>query len=154
MKNIIGIDPGLSGAIAMYDGAELLVWDMPFFEIAVNGKKRKRIDTVALHNLMRCNEIDHVYIEKVNAQPGNGTAAAFSFGYGCGVIDAVVQCSELPFTHVSPQRWKKDMGCPKEKDGARHRASQLLPKWAHCWQLRRQDGVAEAAMISMWGFKQ
>ncbi len=151
--NILGVDPGITGGLALYDGKELMVWQMPFFEIVVNGKIRKRIDVVGLHTIIATNEIDHAYIEKVNAQPGNGAAAAFAFGYGCGVIDSVVQCTAIPFTHVSSMKWKKAMDCPKEKDGSRQRASQLLPAYADCWGLKRQDGIAEAALIALYGWK-
>jgi crossover junction endodeoxyribonuclease RuvC len=94
---------------------------------------------------------DHIYIEKVSAQFGNGAASAFTFGFVCGVIESCVVSLAIPFTYVTPQAWKKAMDCPADKDGARQRATQLLPHLAHNWTLKRQDGVAEAALIALYG---
>lgn len=41
-KQIIGVDIGMNGAIALYDGKELLTWRMPVYEITKNGGKRKK----------------------------------------------------------------------------------------------------------------
>lgn len=154
MKTILGIDPGMSGALAIYDGTELIIHDMPTFEITKGKNKRKRIDVSALKRIVETCDFDtHAFIEQVSAQPGNGAAAAFTYGFGCGVIEAVVQCCGLAFTYAPPQTWKKAMSCPKDKDAARHRASQLLPKFAHCWDLKKHDGRAEASLIALYGFQ-
>ena len=52
---------------------------------------------------------------------------------------------------VHPQRWKRELGVPAGKDGARARASQLLPQAAGQWPLKKHDGRAEAALISVFG---
>lgn len=152
-KTILGLDPGLSGGLAYYNGAELIVYAMPFFNVEVGGKSRKRIDVQKLKSILMDNVVDHAVIEKVNAQPGNGTAAAFAYGYGVGVIDAAIACCGIPFTHVTPQKWKKAMDCPADKDAARKRASELLPSFSHCWSRRMDDGIAEAALIALYGMR-
>jgi hypothetical protein len=43
---------------------------------------------------------------------------------------------------------------PAEKDGARARASQLLPQHAGHWPLKKHDGRAEAALIALYGWRQ
>ena len=144
-----GIDPGMTGGIAFIDDDGLTVYKMPVYEITKGKSKRKRIDIHKLNEIMRYHAPDHVTIEQVSAQPGNGSAAAFTYGFGCGVIEAVVQCGGHPFTYVTPQRWKKAMQCPKDKDGARMRASQLFPDHADKWTRKNQDGLAEAALIAL-----
>lgn len=152
---VIGIDPGVTGCIAYYDGSELLLRDMPHFEIAKNGTKRKRIDVLGVRAAMvEFCEADHVFIEQVSAQFGNGAASAFTFGWGCGVIEAVVQLSGLPFTYVSAMKWKKELGVPADKDAARMIASRLLPQGAENWQRKKDDGRAESALIALWGYNQ
>jgi hypothetical protein len=42
---------------------------------------------------------------------------------------------------------------PAAKDGARARASQLLPGAADQWPLVKHDGRAEAALIALWGIR-
>lgn len=152
MKTILGIDPGMTGALAFYDKEELIIYDMPIHEIKKGKTKRKRIDPYGLLHILRENECDHVYIEQVSAQPGNGAAAAFTFGFGCGALECAVAAAGLPFTYVTPQKWKKSMACPKEKDGARMRASQLLPEFAHNWSLKKHHGRAEASLIALYGY--
>jgi len=152
-KTILGIDVGMSGALSSWDGHELIIHDMPTFEIKKGKTLRKRIDISALKRIVELNHLDtHVFIEQVSAQPGNGAAAAFTYGFGCGVIEAVVQCCGLPFTYVPPQTWKKAMQCPKDKDAARQRASQLFPQFSHNWDRKKDDGRAEASLIALYGY--
>ena len=51
---ILGIDPGLSGAIALLsqEGNVLAIEDMPTVEIVVNGKKRRTVPPAALVALL------------------------------------------------------------------------------------------------------
>ncbi len=157
--NIIGIDPGMGGGIAILsrDLKDNIVYDMPTLEISKNGNLRRMIDIPKLIAIIKSDDFngfpEHVFIEKVSAQPGNGAASAFTFGFGCGVIEAVVVAIGLPFTYVTAMKWKKEMECPKDKDGARMRASQLLPNMAHNWDRKKDDGRAEAALIALWGIK-
>lgn len=151
--NVIGIDPGMTGALCYYSTHSKITYEMPVFEVVKNGGKRKKINTMGLLEILRFCKPDHVFIEQVSAQPGNGAAAAFTYGFGAGVLEACVAACGIPFTYVLPQVWKKEMGCPKEKDGARLRASQLMPELANKWQLKKQDGVAEAALIALYGYR-
>lgn len=154
MKTILGIDPGMGGALVSISETEKIVYDMPTFEITKNGGKRRMIDIQKLMHIIKSDKATHVFIERVNAQPQNGVAAAFTFGFGCGVIEACVTAAGIPFTYVTPQSWKKAMSCPADKDGARMRASQLLPDMSHNWDLKKHDGRAEAALIALYGLGQ
>lgn len=147
MKTILGIDPGMNGAIAFYDGDELMIRDMPVFA----RNKTKRVDASALHRFATEFKADHAYIEQVNAF-GMGASSAMNFGWTCGAIEACVAAANIPFTYVTPQKWKKALQCPKDKDGARMRATQLLPTHYENWPLKKHDGRAEAALIAYYGF--
>ena len=68
-----------------------------------------------------------------------------------GVILGVLASRSVPLLLVSPVSWKRALGVPKAKDGARARASQLLPEAAHQWRLKRHDGRAEAALLALYG---
>lgn len=151
-KSVIGIDVGMTGALCYMNGMEKITYEMPTYEVVKNGSKRKKLNTMAILEILRFCKPDHVWIEQVSAQPLNGSAAAFTYGFGAGVIETCCVALGIPFTYVLPQVWKKAMNCPKDKDAARLRASQLLPDLAHNWSLKRQDGVAEAALIALYGF--
>lgn len=154
MKTILGIDPGLSGALAFYDGDELIVYDVPTLNIERNGKNKRQILVPALVSLIDLNRPAHAYLELVGAMPGQGVSSMFQMGRGFGQIEGILMSLRIPVTYVTPQKWKKDLSVPKDKDGARMRASQLMPNFAHNWDLKKHDGRAEAALIALWGFKQ
>lgn len=147
MKTILGIDVGLYGALAFYDGTELLIYKMPTYKMG----KANHIDPLRIADIIRINKPDHAYVEQVNAF-GMGRTSAFNFGEGCGAIRGVLAALAIPMTFVTPQTWKKAMSCPTDKQEARARASQLLPQHKDNWPLKGDDGAAEAALIALYGF--
>lgn len=151
-KTILGIDPGSNGCLSFYDGTELIVHDMPTYEIKKGKTVRKKVDFRKLCDIMMGDHVDHAYVENVSAQFGNGAASAFSFGWACASVENALIACNVPFTYVTPQSWKKAMQCPAEKDWSRMRASQLLPGFAHNWDRKKDDGRAEASMIALYGF--
>ncbi|UOF76915.1 holliday junction resolvasE [Bacteriophage sp.] len=46
-------------------------------------------------------------IEKVGAMPGQGVTSMFSFGFGCGMLEGVIQTLGLPYVKITPQTWQK-----------------------------------------------
>jgi len=154
MTIICGIDPGLSGALAMLDArtGELRVFDMPTFALARGGKNKREIDVVGLANLIAADRHPgHTFIEQVGAMPGQGVSGVFAFGKAYGIIIGVLAARGVPMTFVNPRVWKKALGVPAAKDGARARASQLMPTSAFWWPLVKHDGRAEAALIALYG---
>jgi len=148
---LIGIDPGASGAIAKLINGKLAgVWDMPVLEV----RGKRRTDANALASIVREISADHAYIEEVGAMPGQGVTSMFSFGRSAGIIEGVLAALLVPVTPVRPAQWKMALRVPAGKDGARARATQLLPEAAQHWQRKKDDGRAEAAMIALWGHKQ
>lgn len=155
----IGIDPGVNGAIAFLYGERfehLAIFDIPVLEIKKGKSVRKRIDMDGLMNIIHGGTLEptgleHAYVEQVSAQPGSGVAASFTFGFACGAIEMALVTSFTPFTYVSAMKWKKELSVPKDKDGARLRASQLLPEHAGKWNLKKHHNRAEAALIALYG---
>lgn len=154
---ILGIDPGLRGAIAYYrPGAkdELTIVDMPTHQLMRGGKNKFELDPHALHKLLMPYKLSSVYLEQVNSMPGQGVSSVFAFGKTYGIIIGVLAANGLPYTFVTPQTWKKKLQVPASKDAARARASQLLPAHADKWKLVKHDGRAEAALIAYYGWLQ
>jgi len=146
LKTILGIDVGIKGALSFYDGEELIIYDMPVFK----RNKTSRLDGITARNIILTQSPDHVYIEQVNAF-GMGATSAYNFGWNCGAIEGVLSAHLIPFTYVTPRKWKNEMNCPTDKDAARMRATQLLPQFAHNWDLKKHDGRAEASLIALYG---
>jgi len=150
---ILGVDPGLNGALAFFDvgAGSITVNDMPTIEAGV--KSKRVVDEAALAKLIDGfgGVIEHAFVEKVGAMPGNGAVSMFGFGVSYGLVRGVLAANFIPITLVPPQTWKSRLGVPASKEGARARASQLLPAFSHLWPLVKHDGRAEAALIAYYG---
>ena len=151
----IGIDPGLSGAIASYDtdtGA-LEVHDVPTHEMVRNGKKKREVD---LHSCARIIDAlakpagSSILIEQVGSMPGQGVSSVFAFGKVYGILLGISASTFVPLDTVTPAVWKKAMGVTSSKDGSRAKASALLPQHSHLWSRVKDDGRAEAALIAIY----
>lgn len=151
---ILGCDPGLHGALAALssDGAVKAITDMP--TLRLGGKGRREVDPHALARIVYDAGAGHAYVERVSAMPGQGVASMFSFGRSFGTLLGVLAAVGVPTTLATPQSWKKVLGIPAGKDGARARASQLLPAAAHHWPLVKHHGRAEAALIALHGLRE
>jgi crossover junction endodeoxyribonuclease RuvC len=152
MARVLGIDPGLDGALALLTTAgELVVTDMPVLTTDRGGKSKRQADVRALADLIRTMEPSFAVIERVGAMPGQGVASSFAFGRIAGQIEGVVATLAIPITYISPLTWRRAFNVPKGKDGSRLRASELLPVCAGRFRRKRDDGRAEAALMALWG---
>lgn len=153
-KLIIGIDPGLSGAIAFRQGDEMTVEPLPTLKVSKGKGNRRILDLVRLAGLIDYRTKDgcqHVFIEYVSAMPKQGVASMFAFGETFGAIKGIIAANFLPMTLVTPVTWKSKLKVSRNKDDARYRASQLMPRHAHLWASHKDDGLAEAALIALYG---
>lgn len=150
---ILAVDPGLSGALALYDLADgsLEIVDIPTLKIG-----KTIIDEYALARIIDdwSSRIREVWLEQVGVRPGEGAVGAFSFGRGYGLLRGICAASFLTIHDVTPSKWKAALNVPADKDGARLRASNLMPREAHRWLLKKHDGRAEAALIALYASQQ
>lgn len=159
MTLFLGIDPGLSGALALYDSdtGDLFVADVPVHELRRNGKLRREPDGRAISDIIAdCAAKGRVnaWIEHVSSMPGEGAVGAFTFGKVVGLLTGVCIAHGLAIDRVTPSVWKKAMGVPADKDAARARASEILPQHSRLWPLKKHDGRAEAALLAVYGSRQ
>ena len=139
---IAAVDPGKTGAIALlYTDGTLYIEDIPIFGKEINGS--------AVANIFKEFRPDHLYTESLNSF-GMGRQSAFNFGMGYGILLGVLATLEIPYTKVSPARWKNDLGLNKDKDLSRSMATRLFPKNAEQFKRKKDDGRAEAALIAHW----
>jgi crossover junction endodeoxyribonuclease RuvC len=152
---ILGIDPGLSGALALYNTSDqtVEVFDMPVLELVRNGKKKGEVSAQALANLLAGRGIKAAFLERVNAMPGQGVTSVFSFGRSTGIVEGILAAYDIPTTLVTPQAWQKAVGQRAGKDGSRERAMQLFPAQVGLFQRKKDDGRSDAALIAYYGAK-
>ena len=128
---ILGIDPGLSGAIAVLENKKVLsMFDMP---VMSEGKKnKKQLNSAQLVNIIKNNTNDNeekaVVVEQVNAMPGQGVTSMFNFGQTFGAIKGVCAALGLPIFFVRPSKWKKYFELLNaSKDSSRTKVIEMYP---------------------------
>jgi hypothetical protein len=117
MTIIMGIDPGISGAVAFYFPmvpSRISVDDVPVAGGEINGYELARLIKIHRPTL--------AVIERVGAMPGNGGVSMFNFGRAYGDVRGVVSALDVPMHFVTPNKWKKHFGLTSDKEQSRLRA--------------------------------
>ena len=145
MSITAAIDPGVSGAIAIFDGTTLAtVTDMPVAHYV--GWAHNLADGNAVAELVEAWAVDRVILEVIQPRPGNGmksvAASAASWGMVLGALHNVRTVL------VAPQTWTKALGVGSDKSAHRSAARNLF---GGDWFDRvKDDGRADAALIGHW----
>tara|TARA_B100000424_G_C22788224_1_gene423418 strand:+ start:312 stop:803 length:492 start_codon:yes stop_codon:yes gene_type:complete len=151
---IIGIDPGLSGAIAILkDNKVLKIFDMP---VMSEGKKNKRqLNSAQLVDLIKENmsiqDEVAVVVEQVNAMPGQGVTSMFNFGQTFGAIKGVCAALKLPIFFVRPSKWKKHfelINC--SKDASRTKTIEMYPSLSNQLTKKKDVNKSDAILIARY----
>tara|TARA_Y100001970_G_scaffold225106_1_gene277821 strand:+ start:10229 stop:10720 length:492 start_codon:yes stop_codon:yes gene_type:complete len=151
---IIGIDPGLSGAIAVLDDFKIFeIYDMP---IMSEGKKNKNQLNSAqlvkiLKNNFKNNEELFVIVEQVNAMPGQGVTSMFNFGQTFGAIKGICASLNLPIYYVRPSKWKKHFELINaSKDASRTKVIEMYPSLSERFKKKKDVNRADAVLIARY----
>jgi len=151
---VMSIDPGLNGAMAVFDGDALIaIEDMPTHELTRNGQAKRHISASALAGIFTQYDPRHVVVEKVSAMPGQGVTSMFSFGRSLGIIEGILAAYNIPSTYVMPSAWTKGIGRGAGKDASRSRACELYPSHQKSFARVKDDGRADAVLIGAWYLK-
>jgi crossover junction endodeoxyribonuclease RuvC len=149
---IIGIDPGLSGGIAVLDNNRVLeLFDMP---VMADGKKnKKQLNSALLAKLIKestsNNSESAVIVEQVNAMPGQGVTSMFNFGQTFGAIKGICATLELPIFFVRPSKWKKHFELiNSSKDASRTKAIEMYPHLAEKLSKKKDVNKSDAILIA------
>ena len=149
---VIGIDPGLSGAIAILENNKVLgIFDMP---VMSEGKKNKRqlnsaqLVNIIKENIMKDEEIT-VVVEQVNAMPGQGVTSMFNFGQTFGAIKGVCAALNLPIFFVRPSKWKKHFELiNSSKDSSRTKVIEMYPSLSNQLTKKKDVNKSDAILIA------
>lgn len=155
MSFIIGIDPGVNGAIAILErsGELVQVFETPAVEVVVGGKAKRRVSPEMLAAELRLYNVSGTVaiIEQVGAMPGQGVSSMFAFGEAFGLAKGVLAGMTIPFQTITPGKWKKALNLNAGKDASRAKAAALFPEHAGEFRRVKDDGKAEATLIAYWG---
>jgi len=156
---IIGIDPGINGAICILkDGKILDVFDMPTMPV---GKKNKsQVNGSQIYNeiqkaiIYEDKKDIRVVIEQVSAMPGQGVTSMFNFGQSFGVLKGICSAMSLPAYYVRPAKWKKYFNLiNSEKDASRTRAIEIFPYFSAQLSRKKDSNKADAILISSYFYE-
>jgi len=151
---IIGIDPGINGAISIIENKKIIeVYDTPTM---IDGKKNKRqINGAQVTNIFkeRLNGEKEVVVvaEHVNAMPGQGVTSMFNFGQSFGVIKGICAALNLPIYFVRPAKWKKHFNLIKtNKDASRTKVIEVYPEISSKLHRKKDSNRADAILIALY----
>lgn len=168
MSILIGVDPGLEGAIAVnhLKQGKFEIYDMPTIKTHVGANKaggkteRRALDeteVLALFRLYADLGAEWCFIEQVGGIRGQSASAAFNFGRGYQTIIMSARVAGMRLEPVHSAIWKRVMRAPRDKDQSITRASELMPHQAHLWgdkakgSKSQKSGRAEAGMLALYG---
>ena len=151
---IIGVDPGISGAISIIENKKILeVYDTPTM---IDGKKnKKQINSAHVTNIIKerlnSNKEVIVVVEQVNAMPGQGVTSMFNFGQSFGVIKGICAALSLPIYFVRPAKWKKHFNLIKtNKDASRTKVIETYPEISNKLHRKKDSNRADAILIALY----
>ena len=151
---IIGIDPGVSGAISVLENKKVIdIFEMPTM---IDGKKnKKQVNGSQITNIIK-EEINKkkeiiVVVEHVNAMPGQGVTSMFNFGQSFGVLKGICAALSLPIYFVRPTKWKKYFNLIKtNKDASRTKVIQIYQEISGKISRKKDSNKADAILIARY----
>jgi crossover junction endodeoxyribonuclease RuvC len=148
--NLIALDPGLTGAIAILKNNTITAQPFPI--------AGKTLDLAALTHIIRDAAPELVVIEKVHSMPGQGVSSTFKFGQGYGALLGITAALSIPTELVTPQRWKGTVlaGTAKDKQAAIAYCRRAFPDVPLIMKGCRKphDGVADALCLLQFGLRE
>lgn len=148
MTTIIGIDPGIQGAYAFWDGYCMRVWDTPTKGHPKHlGQRVYDIDGMRLL-YERSAYGSFPFIEAVSHRPGEGTASIKKMGYGEGLWHGILRDPVV----VQAVVWKRALGLiGADKEASRALAMVLYPGLEPQLKRKKDHNRADAILICHYG---
>jgi crossover junction endodeoxyribonuclease RuvC len=140
---VLGIDPGLKGALAWLDtkGGLHEVEDMPTLAGVVNANLLSSL--IPSYGPLEC-----VVVETQQAYPKQGVSSSFKTGVGFGIIIGVVAGLNLPVYYWHSSQWKRILHLSNDKELSRKKALERWPHRLDDFKLKKHEGRAEAALLA------
>jgi crossover junction endodeoxyribonuclease RuvC len=142
---VLGVDPGLSGALAFYfpTAADRIASE----DLPIAGGLIDAANLAARIEQMRP---DFAIVERVGAMPKQGLASTFRFGQSCGAIIGVISVLKIPIHFAAPTKWKRFYGLGSDKEEARSLAIRLFPACASQFSRKKDHNRAEASLLALY----
>lgn len=153
MPVVLGIDPGLSGGLAIVAGSPGKLRLIQTIDVPTHGEKAKRrVHVAAALDFIQIYNPDLAVIERAQAMPDQGSSSGFVYGRAVGALEACVEGLGIRVIVIESTAWKKYHGLAggKSKEDSRQRAIQLFPA-AKGFERKKDHNRAEACLIAAYG---
>lgn len=111
-----GVDPGINGAVVLFQAGELQVHPLPTKKVRIGNKIKKVLDPHLIKELIPTADSGaRLFIEKVHAMPRQGVSSTFAFGKACGILEGIFATLGYAIVEIPPQNWTKIYGSRKEE---------------------------------------
>lgn len=163
---VIGVDPGITGAITFIGAGRALVYDLPTVELPGNGLVRQRVYGPDLAQLIRrhwpADQAAVAYLEDVATMGGQNNAVQTqgSLMRTRGTIETVLELLRITVEPVRAQTWKNFYGllgkdASQAKKLALEKARGLYPALATTdLKLAKHHNRAESLLIAHYGVQE
>lgn len=163
MMGIIGIDPGIEGAIAYvaYDHGEVtksVVADLAMMPDD-KGNPSKRLDIIHVSEFISYFSPRIVVVEEPffaidpRHKTSTSTKSIKVSQQNYGRIQAAIELANCYWTSVSPYTWKKKLGLTKEKGDSLGRSRSLFPLCGADLKRQKDHNRAEALLLAQYGYQ-
>lgn len=154
---IVGVDPGLTGAIALVGGerGERLVEVMDMPTRRVGKAKKEELDLEALRYMLALarRRTAVLVMEAQSAAPGQGVSSVFKLGEQYGLLRGMALSMGFRVELVRPAVWKAAMRLGSDKERSREAAMKAWPGEQVFFGRVKDHGRAEAALIALWAHR-
>lgn len=156
---ILGVDPGVKGALAWYDietKRVRAIIDMPVTSRKLkSGRMKNTVNPFDLSATIDAfsKETRFAVVEEVGSRPNQSAQSTFSLGFSAGQISGAIFSHYIPIYYVKPAVWKSLMGLSYDKKKSLEKARQLFPDKVHMFTMAKDDGRAEAALLASFGVR-
>lgn len=149
--NILGIDPGLTGALAIIGVDGFILEDLPTMANGKGGMVKNQINPYALAAMLEphVGDIEFAVLEQPNTMPGQSVQSMGSMMQSLGIIEGVLAGLGVSVRMVSPSAWKKSLGLNKDKELSRAMAQRLFPQAPLA--NKKDHNRAEALLLAVYG---
>ena len=158
-KYFIGIDPGLTGAIALVDDAgvfcELVDLPIKVKYCTKQGAIKNCIDAVKLEDMLNSFIAEYgdgiiVFLEDVHGRGGWSAPISFGLGETIGALNATLNIVGLEVNWITPTFWKKYFKVTSNKEGTLAKANSMYPEARKYISRKKDHNRAEALLIARY----
>lgn len=158
---IMGVDPGLRGAISVVEIKSQKIIDMidmPTYKTKSDARKQgylEHIDAVKLSLALDFYAplTSIAILEMPGAMPGQGLSSTFRFGQSVGLLNGLLIGKYISVCGVAPAVWKASMGLSYNKEDSIKEAITYFKDYAWLWKLKKHNDRAESALLAIYGMR-